>query len=215
MSIWDGRALPRRSSKSPAGGPGQLNVMPRGKRGCWSISEPSRASTTPSSSRNCAPGGRDAEKTAAHYGDYDRLLGSARPDLDVAVDILTDRPCTLTDAQRTRRARRALGHRDRDRAKDPFTAESRARPTATWLWALKHIPIVTMGAGDRQVPHQRDEWVDLDQLVDTREDLRLPPCTIWRPMGAIGRPLTTAPSRLCQHMNEGNHLYSTETKGVP
>jgi succinyl-diaminopimelate desuccinylase len=37
----------------------------------------------------------------------------------------------------------------------------------TWLWALKHIPIVTMGAGDREVPHQKDEWVDLDQLVET------------------------------------------------
>ena len=24
-----------------------------------------------------------------------------------------------------------------------------------------------MGAGDRQVPHQVDEWVDLDQLVET------------------------------------------------
>jgi succinyl-diaminopimelate desuccinylase len=32
---------------------------------------------------------------------------------------------------------------------------------------LKNIPIVTMGAGDRQVPHQVDEWVDLDQLVET------------------------------------------------
>jgi len=28
-------------------------------------------------------------------------------------------------------------------------------------------PIVTMGAGDREVPHQKDEWVDLDQLVET------------------------------------------------
>jgi succinyl-diaminopimelate desuccinylase len=37
----------------------------------------------------------------------------------------------------------------------------------TFLWALKDIPIVTMGAGDRQVPHQVDEWVDLKQLVDT------------------------------------------------
>ena len=27
--------------------------------------------------------------------------------------------------------------------------------------------IVTMGAGDRQVPHQVDEWVDLDQLIET------------------------------------------------
>ena len=37
----------------------------------------------------------------------------------------------------------------------------------TFLWALKQIPIVTMGAGDREVPHQKDEWVDLDQLVET------------------------------------------------
>ncbi len=37
----------------------------------------------------------------------------------------------------------------------------------TFLWALKDIPIVTMGAGDREVPHQVDEWVDLGQLVET------------------------------------------------
>ena len=37
----------------------------------------------------------------------------------------------------------------------------------TFLWALKNIPIVTMGAGDRQVPHQVDEWIDLDQLMET------------------------------------------------
>jgi succinyl-diaminopimelate desuccinylase len=24
-----------------------------------------------------------------------------------------------------------------------------------------------MGAGDREVPHQVDEWVDLEQLIDT------------------------------------------------
>jgi succinyl-diaminopimelate desuccinylase len=24
-----------------------------------------------------------------------------------------------------------------------------------------------MGAGDRGIPHQKDEWVDLDQLVET------------------------------------------------
>jgi succinyl-diaminopimelate desuccinylase len=37
----------------------------------------------------------------------------------------------------------------------------------TFLWAVKNIPIVTMGAGDRHVPHQVDEWVDLEQLVET------------------------------------------------
>ena len=37
----------------------------------------------------------------------------------------------------------------------------------TFLWSMKNIPIVTMGAGDRQVAHQVDEWVDLDQLIET------------------------------------------------
>lgn len=35
----------------------------------------------------------------------------------------------------------------------------------TWLWAAG-IPIVTTGAGNRYVPHQRDEWVSLQQLHD-------------------------------------------------
>ncbi len=30
-----------------------------------------------------------------------------------------------------------------------------------------------MGAGDRQVPHQIDEWVDLDQLIETAKGLYL------------------------------------------
>jgi succinyl-diaminopimelate desuccinylase len=37
----------------------------------------------------------------------------------------------------------------------------------TFLWAWKGIPIVTIGAGDRMVPHQKDEWVSIAQLVET------------------------------------------------
>lgn len=37
----------------------------------------------------------------------------------------------------------------------------------TFLHAWRDIPIVTTGAGDKLVPHQRDEWVDIDQLVET------------------------------------------------
>ncbi len=35
----------------------------------------------------------------------------------------------------------------------------------TWLWEAG-IPIVTVGAGHRYVPHQADEWVSLRQLCD-------------------------------------------------
>ncbi|MCR4404270.1 MAG: M20 family metallopeptidase [Candidatus Acetothermia bacterium] len=37
----------------------------------------------------------------------------------------------------------------------------------TFLWAWKGIPVVTIGAGERMVPHQRDEWVSIAQLVET------------------------------------------------
>jgi len=37
----------------------------------------------------------------------------------------------------------------------------------TFLWAWAKVPIVTIGAGDRLVPHQKDEWVEIAQLVET------------------------------------------------
>ena len=36
----------------------------------------------------------------------------------------------------------------------------------TFLNAWKGIPIVTIGAGDRELPHQRNEFVRVDELVD-------------------------------------------------
>ena len=80
----------------------------------------------------------------------------------------------------------------------------------TFLWALKGIPIVTMGAGDRQVPHQLDEWVDLQQLVDTARIYALtalhylwfptirPSCspgTAWLSPGRRSNRSTTSPPR--------------------
>ena len=37
----------------------------------------------------------------------------------------------------------------------------------TFLHCLKGIPIITTGAGDRLIPHQADEWVGIDELVET------------------------------------------------
>ncbi len=35
----------------------------------------------------------------------------------------------------------------------------------TFLHAWAHVPIVTVGPGEREVPHQRDEWVDANEVV--------------------------------------------------
>ena len=101
------------------------------------------------------------------YRGYDQLLGLRRKhDLKIKLEIMTDRPCTLTDrkdpvVQAADWATRRMINREPTYAGVPGATDG------TFLWALKNIPIVTMGAGDRQVPHQADEWVDLDQLVET------------------------------------------------
>lgn len=37
----------------------------------------------------------------------------------------------------------------------------------TFLHCLKGIPVITTGAGDRLIPHQADEYVEIDELVET------------------------------------------------
>jgi len=36
----------------------------------------------------------------------------------------------------------------------------------TFLYAWAGLPIVTVGPGNRQIPHQADEYVDIAELVD-------------------------------------------------
>jgi succinyl-diaminopimelate desuccinylase len=105
--------------------------------------------------------------TERHYSDYDKRLSLNRDrHLDVDVAFLTDRPCTLTD-QSDPIVRAADWATRRITAGEPVYGGVPGATDGTFLWALKGIPIVTMGAGDREVPHQTDEWVDLEQLLAT------------------------------------------------
>lgn len=108
-----------------------------------------------------------ARNVREHYNQYDDLLGLRRRDeLSVQVDILTDRPCTLT-AETEPIVQAAAWATRTVSGKAPVYAGVPGATDGTFLWSMKNIPIVTMGAGDRQVPHQIDEWVDLEQLVET------------------------------------------------
>jgi succinyl-diaminopimelate desuccinylase len=153
--------------QAPATGAPQLNVMPGEARILVDIR------TIPGQFH---PGIiNDLEALAAEieqqvredYRQYDRLLELKRThDLKIALQFLTDRPCTLTD--RNDPVVRAADWATRQISdEEPTYAGVPGATDGTFLWALKNIPIVTMGAGDRQVPHQVDEWVDLDQLIET------------------------------------------------
>jgi succinyl-diaminopimelate desuccinylase len=153
--------------QAPAEGPGQLNVMPGEARVLVDIR------TIPRQSHPEIAAGLEAlaaEVRAAcrrHYEAHDRLLKLDRGrEIEVGLEILTDRPCTLTApaepvvAAADWATRAATG-------REPVYGGVPGATDGTFLWALKKIPIVTMGAGDRLVPHQKDEWVDLEQLVET------------------------------------------------
>jgi succinyl-diaminopimelate desuccinylase len=153
--------------QAPASGAGQLNVIPGKARLLVDI----RTIPRQSHSAMVEDLKRLADSAQAcvrdRYGEYDRRLNVDRcRDLAIELEILTDRPCTFTDrsepvVQAAHWASAAIT------GKAPAYGGVPGATDGTFLWALKHIPIVTMGAGDRHVPHQTDEWIDLDQLVET------------------------------------------------
>jgi succinyl-diaminopimelate desuccinylase len=153
--------------QAPAAGIPQLNVMPREARVLVDIRTIPRQSHQKIFTDLKALAQHVAQKVLENYRQYDDLLDLQRShDLVIQVDILTDRPCTLTDpaepiVEAADWATRKIT------AKTPVYAGVPGATDGTFLWADKNIPIVTMGAGDRQVPHQIDEWVDLDQLIET------------------------------------------------
>jgi succinyl-diaminopimelate desuccinylase len=153
--------------QAPVSNPPQLNVMP-GKAQVLVDIRTIPSQSHPDIRRDLTTCAKEIEnQTRKHYEKYDKLLNTERNcDLTISTEILTDRPCTLTDrndplVQSADWATRLIS------GKEPTYAGVPGATDGTFLWALKNIPIVTMGAGDRQVPHQVDEWVDLDQLVET------------------------------------------------
>ena len=153
--------------QAPAAGAPQLNVMPGEARLLVDI-RTIPGQSHPDIIRDLASMAIEIEQHIRRdYIDYDKLLGLERDrDLRIEMEILTDRPCTLTDREDPVVLAAAWATRKLTGA-DPTYAGVPGATDGTFLWSLKNIPIVTMGAGDRQVPHQVDEWVDLDQLVET------------------------------------------------
>ena len=153
--------------QAPAAGAPQLNVMPREARVLVDIRTIPRQSHQKVITDLKSLAKDVADKVREHYRQYDDQLDlKRRHDLAVQADILTDRPCTRTDP--TEPIVKAADWATRSiTAEAPVYAGVPGATDGTFLWSKKNIPIVTMGAGDREVPHQIDEWVDLDQLVET------------------------------------------------
>jgi succinyl-diaminopimelate desuccinylase len=153
--------------QAPAAGPAQLNVMPGEARLLVDIRTIPRQSHPQIIAELERLAETVTDAVTSDYTSHDRKLAVERDRrVDIALEILTDRPCTLTDRADAVVAAAHWATR-RVSGREPEYAGVPGATDGTFLWARKQIPIVTMGAGDRQVPHQVDEWVDLDQLADT------------------------------------------------
>jgi len=153
--------------QAPVTGASQLNVIPREARVMVDIRTIPRQSHKQIIADFKALALKVENRVRDDYKKYDSLLNLQRDhNLSVLVDILTDRPCTYTE--RSEPVVKAADWATRWLTDtNPVYAGVPGATDGTFLWALKNIPIVTMGAGNRQVPHQIDEWVDLDQLIET------------------------------------------------
>ncbi len=83
---------------------------------------------------------------------------------DVTLSVVEDRPWTETLAslpivRAVERAYRSI------LGLEPRYGGVPGSTDGTFLHAWAHVPIVTIGPGDREIPHQADEYVEVDALV--------------------------------------------------
>ena len=91
-------------------------------------------------------------------------LRSQDPDFDATLEVIEERPPTETpkDESLVGAMARAYNHLT---GEEPRYNGVPGATDGTILRAWAGIPIVTTGAGIREVPHHADEWVDEDELL--------------------------------------------------
>jgi succinyl-diaminopimelate desuccinylase len=93
-------------------------------------------------------------------------LASEDLDFDATLEVIEERPPTETpkDEPLVRAMARAYSNLT---GEEPTYNGVPGATDGTFLHALAGVPIVTTGAGDREIPHHADEWVDEGELLTT------------------------------------------------
>jgi succinyl-diaminopimelate desuccinylase len=140
--------------RSPAVGVGQLNVVP--------------ATATLALDIRTVPGQDHAAITRQIHGIVDRLSRQF-PDGDdgfhATIEQLDDRPWTEISRDHPVVQAAAKAYREVMGREEIYDGVPGATD-GTFLQAWGNIPVVVTGAGDRQIPHHVDEWLEVDDLVE-------------------------------------------------
>lgn len=93
-------------------------------------------------------------------------LAAEDPDFDATLEVIEERPATET-AMDEPLVRATAAAYTRLTGEEPRYNGVPGATDGTFLHAWADIPIVTTGAGDREIPHHEDEWVDEEELFTT------------------------------------------------
>ena len=104
------------------------------------------------------------EELVGRLRDILSRLEAEDPDLDATLEVIEERPPTETPQDDPLVRAMAAAHVTVTGDEPRFNGVPGATD-GTFLHAWAGVPIVTTGAGGREVPHHRDEWVDTDELL--------------------------------------------------
>jgi succinyl-diaminopimelate desuccinylase len=93
-------------------------------------------------------------------------LRSKDPDFDAELEVIEERPWTETSIEDPLVQAMAAAYRELTGEEPRYNGVPGATD-GTFLSTWAGIPIVTTGAGDREIPHHKDEWVSVDELFTT------------------------------------------------
>ncbi|MCP4023660.1 MAG: M20 family metallopeptidase [Desulfobacteraceae bacterium] len=134
----------------PPGEPAQLNVMPAESMAYLDIR------TIP---------GQDHEKIKVQLQKILDRLAAGDPDFDAQINFIADKPVVSMEKDEPIVRIAAKAYRDVT-GKEPVYNGVPGATDGTFLRDLKGIPSLVNGPGPRHVPHQTDEYVQIDELVE-------------------------------------------------
>jgi succinyl-diaminopimelate desuccinylase len=93
-------------------------------------------------------------------------LESEDPDFDASLEVIEERPWTETPMDEPLVRAMAAAYAELTGEEPRYNGVPGATD-GTFLNVWANVPIVTTGAGDREIPHHKDEWVSVDELFTT------------------------------------------------
>lgn len=135
----------------PEGEPAQLNVMPADARAYLDIR------TIP---------GQDHEQIQQALQEILDDLAKKDPDFNASIEFIADKPVVSMEKDEPIVQISADAYRDII-GKEPVYGGVPGATDGTFLRSLKGIPCLVNGPGPRHMPHQTDEYVDIDEMLES------------------------------------------------